>query len=291
MSNSIGLNSTNDFHIRPAVAQDIRVLYDFVEWEGWNPGLDDAWALIEGMLDSLFVGVLEGEIIGSVAITYYSTGFAYISFVIVHPKFRGHASYGFRLWNWALKQVGTRNIIIDTMPGRDKLCRKLGFKQSDLFCAYYFEGHSQTQLSDHGLIFPVQDFLEEVLAYDAPFFPGERYAYMKAWLSMPCAKALLWKDGDTICGYGLIRKALQGYRIGPLYADTLETARHLFLALIADFPNELISLSMPLNSPFTEPLVEEFQLRVQCELQRLYLKSPLDIPYEKIAAITNFTFG
>jgi GNAT superfamily N-acetyltransferase len=285
------LKQPKQLQIRPALAHEIPLVYQLAHLEGWNFGVDDMWVATQAMLNSFLVGTVDDQVVACRAITRYQTGFTYCSFLLVDPEFRG-LGYGRRLWAAALENAGSTNIIIDTMPGKDQWAREYGFQPSDIFCSYHLDSHTQDDTSHHPLpIFPVQSFLSDVLTYDEPFFPAPRRPYMTTWLNMPHAKAFVWYENNTVQGYGVIRKANQGYRIGPLYADHSEIASHLFRALITGLQNEPIALSMPEQSPLTQSFVKEFQLRATVRLQRWYSKFPLTIPYNKIAAITNFTYG
>jgi|GEM_PF-2720231 len=280
----------SEFQIRPAVAEDIPLIYQLAHLEGWNYGVDDIWVATQAMLNSFIVGIVGNQIVACRAVTPYES-FTYCSFLLVKPEFRS-LGYGRQVQTMVLEQVGAGNMIVDKMPGTDRWSREHGFQSSDLFCSYHLDSHTRNDVCEQSLpIFPVHSFLEDVLDYDASFFPSSRRSYMKTWLSMPHSNGVLWYDENAVRGYGVIRKANKGYRIGPLYAENSEIACHLFRALIAGLQNESIALSMPEQSPLTHSLVAAFQLRPTVRLQRMYSKSPLDIPYEKIAAITNFTFG
>ena len=57
--------------------------------------------------------------------------------------------------------------------------------------------------------------------FDRRYFPALRSQFLKSWISQPEAFALGYLDNQKLHGYGVIRKCLQGYKIGPLFQNRL----------------------------------------------------------------------
>lgn len=276
------------YRVRKALAHEIPLIYELAEQECWNPGECDAEAVAQGMPGAFWLGKLCNQVIASSAATLYGDNIAYLSFYLVKPEYRKQG-YGSRLWHTVMKCLEDRNIVLDAMPKQVDFYRRLGFYIDQAFMSYHFDGSIPDCKWEGIPLLPLKDkILEEALIYDQDFFPVKRFPYMKAWLSMPNACGFVWKEGQSISGYGLIRKAKQGYRIGPCYADSPET---LLRTLLAQANGAPVSISMPENNPFTQRLVDVFCLLAGSRLQRMYSQFPLELPVERIAAITNFTFG
>src|SRR5690606_2776829 len=72
--------------------------------------------------------------------------------------------------------------------------------------------------------------LDAVVRYDADVFGVPRPDFIREWIGMDNALAYCISENDTIKGYAVIRKCLEGYKIGPLFADDHGIAEQLFLA-------------------------------------------------------------
>ena len=46
-----------------------------------------------------------------------------------------------------------------------------------------------------------------------------RESFLRAWLANPDAVSLAAVVGGRLTGYGVVRKCVTGYKIGPLFAD------------------------------------------------------------------------
>jgi len=279
------------YQVRAALAHEIPLIYELADQEGWNPGEYDAEAAAQGMPGAFWLGELEERVIASIAAAEYGDDWAYMSFYLVKPEYR-RQGYGSPLWHIAMDRLKGRNIIFDAMPKQVDFYEKFGFKIAHPITSYHFRGHVP-DFDGEGLpLFPLKDhILEEVLIYDQAFFPADRCRYMKEWLSMPNACGFAWKEENSISGYGLIRKAKQGYRIGPCYADSPEIAYALLRKLLVQAQGAPVSISMPENNSLTPHIVSDFGLIAGSKLQRMYSQAPLELPFERIIGITNCTFG
>ena len=283
------------YQVRRALSHEIPLIYELAEQEGWNPGAYDAKAAAQGMPGAFWLGELNEQVIASIAAAEYGDNLAYISFYLVQSEYR-RQGYGAPLWHTVMERLKGRNIILDAMPKQVDFYRRLGFNIDHTITSYHFNGAVSNAMANCGSekmpLVPLKDtILEETLIYDRDFFPADRSRYMREWLSMPNASGFVWKEGKSISGYGLIRQAKQGYRIGPCYADSPEIADTLLRALLIQANGAPVSISMPENNPLTQRLVDDFGLVAGSRLQRMYSQSPLELPFARMVAITNFTFG
>ena len=80
-----------------------------VEWaaaEGWNPGLGDATAFWAADPEGFFVGELDGELVAaSISIVRYADRRSFLGFYIVKPADQRGRGFGWRLWEFARREV------------------------------------------------------------------------------------------------------------------------------------------------------------------------------------------
>ena len=55
-------------------------------------------------------------------------------------------------------------------------------------------------------------------------FPADRKEFIKQWITLPETNSIAYMRNGQIEGYGVIRLSANGYRLGPLYANTYEIA-------------------------------------------------------------------
>ena len=133
---------------------------------------------------------------------------------------------------------------------------------------------------------------KDIADYDSQFFPDERSAFLKHWISPENSRTLAIVEDSRILGYGSIRACDRGFKIGPLNAETSDIAVELFLALTATIPEESeIFLDVPEPNKAAIALAQKFGMTPVFETARMYTKSFPSLPLEKIFGITTFELG
>ena len=99
-------------------------------------------------------------------------------------------------------------------------------------------------------------------------------------------------ENGEIVGYGMIRLCQSGYKIGPLFADSVDSAETLFLALKAKVePTAPIFLDVPEVNPAAVALAERHHMTVSFETARMYSGEAPDIPLNRLFGVTSFEVG
>jgi hypothetical protein len=132
----------------------------------------------------------------------------------------------------------------------------------------------------------------EINNYDAPFFSADRAHFLQSWITQPQSTALgILRDGK-LSGYGVIRACENGFKIGPLMADSEEEAERLFLALKTQVPNETpFFLDTPAVNLAALKLAEQHQMTVSFETARMYLGQHPEFPAHRVFGVTSFELG
>ena len=132
---------------------------------------------------------------------------------------------------------------------------------------------------------------EWLTAYDRKHFPAVRDNFLRCWISQPKSRALCYVNGEELAGYGVIRACHQGYKIGPLFADTPEIAHALFVKLCKHAGNELVYLDVPENNPHKVEFLKHYVPEKVFETARMYSKCEPDILTDQIYGITSYELG
>lgn len=236
-----------DFTVAEATAADWDEVVAWAVAEGWNPGRGDTACFRATDPAGFLVGRLGGRIVSAVSIVAYSPDFAFLGHYLVHPDHRG-AGLGTATWNAALPHAKDRVVGLDAVVDRQSLYARSGFVAAYDNVRYTGRPLTAASSPDAGTVGSVTPYhLDAISAYDSGCFPAERHAFLSRWLTAEghTARVLLDASGH-VTGYGVIRPAYQGLRVGPLFADTPDGAAALFDALTADLPpGSEVSIDVP----------------------------------------------
>jgi ribosomal protein S18 acetylase RimI-like enzyme len=264
-----------------------------VEWaaqEGWNPGLHDAQTFFRADPQGFFGGWLDGEPVASLSVVKYGGSFAFLGLYIVRPEFRGRG-LGWALWQHGMASATGRQVGLDGVVAQQDNYRKSGFTLAWKNVRYQGTGGAPGEPDPRLVRLDALPFAV-VHAYDQPFFPAERGAFLQAWIAQRDAAALGWVDHGTLHGYGVIRRCREGWKIGPLFADTEAIAQALFASLRSHAgPGEPVFLDIPEPNASAVALVTRHGMRRVFETARMVTGVPPAVPMDRLYGITTFELG
>lgn len=264
-----------------------------VEWaaqEGWNPGLHDAATFHAADAQGFFVGVLGEEPVASISVVKYGTGFAFLGLYIVRPGFRGRG-LGWALWQHGMASATGRQVGLDGVVAQQDNYRKSGFALAWRNVRY--EGRGGSAVAPDARLVRLEAIpFETVRAYDQPFFPADRKAFLANWLAQHEAVGLGWLEGGALHGYGIARRCRRGWKMGPLFADGEAIADALFAALASHAaPADPVYLDIPEPNAAAVALTRRHAMRVVFETARMYTGTPPAVPMHRQYGITTFELG
>lgn len=278
---------TGSLTIRSLRPEEIRLAIDWAAGEGWNPGLNDAACFGTVDPDGFLVAELDGEPAAVISVANYDASFAFLGFYIVRPELRGRG-IGFRLWQAGLAHAGARTIGLDGVVAQQANYAKQGFTlayRNIRFAGTPGEGEAGGTVDLSTLPFAV------IEASDAAIFPAPRTAFLKAWLSTPghAGRALI-RDG-ALAGWGVVRPARSGWKIGPLVAQDEEAAEIVFRALRAIAGTDAIVLDVPEPNEAALALARRHGLAPVFETARMYTGPVRPVALERLYGVTSFELG
>lgn len=265
--------------------------------EGWEPGLSDLGTFPFVDPEGFFIGVVGREIVGCVSAVRFSDAYGFLGYYIVKPDKRG-CCYGLRLFRHALTFLGDRNIGLDGVPAQIPNYIKSGFTPH--FSSVRFYGvlvdfpYDSARVAFHQL---TDLSVDEISMYDKKCFPSNRESWISHWLddSIPNCMGLAYKENDVLIGYVVMRQSVNGYRIGPLYADNLFVAKQLLRGLY--FQNivkgQTIFIDVPItNHAFSSYLSKDLVLNTSSECTRMYTRGvPPNIDWGCVHALSSLELG
>ncbi len=273
--------------------EEFDTVVDWAAAEGWNPGKHDTdifWATDP----EAYVGAfLDDQLVGVGSIAAYGRAFGFMGFFIVKAPLRGKG-IGTKFWFWRRDRLKAR-LAPDATIGMDGV-----FTMQDWYAKGGFRfSHRSLRMAGTGKASqPAANLTElssapfnEIAAYDRKHFGFEREAFLRRWITPEEGLALGSVKDGRLTGYGVIRACLEGYKIGPLFADDAQTADDLFNALSDRACGEPIYLDAPENNQAAMELVQKHSLREVFGCARMYYGPAPELPWGNIYGVTTFELG
>ncbi|EKD96411.1 MAG: GCN5-related N-acetyltransferase [uncultured bacterium] len=279
--------------IRKMSKNELLIAVDWAKQEGWDPGLNDTDAFWKTDPNGFYALEKDEKMIGSVSGVSYNGKFGFGGFFIIEPEYRNQG-LGTKLADYLFKAFSSRldenaSIGIDGVFNMQPTYEKWGFKFShrNLRMESIARKHNY---SSNGKEITVNDF-EQILELDKECFGFNRTTFLRAWLSLPDSKSLKFENESGLQGYGVIRKCVTGYKIGPLFACNYEAAEELFKGLTSRVTGEKVYLDIPEINKDAVKLAQKYNMKEMFGCARMYLGNSPKIPYKKIYGVTTFELG
>jgi hypothetical protein len=275
-------------HIRAVTRDEVGLYREWANREGWNPGTHDGPAFHAADPGGFLVGELDGEPVACISGVAYDGAFGFVGQYIVRLEYRGRG-FGKRVWTAAMARLGARNVGLDGVLDQVPNYEKSGFRFSHYHVRH---GGTLTGKSSPGLVRLDAVPFAEVLAYDRACFPAPREAFLREWVALPESVALGLVRGGMLAGFGCARKAVEGFKVGPLFADDADTAKALLLGLAKEVGGPVV-IDVPDAAfhPSAEQLVQRHGLTEVFRCARMYTAGRPAIAVEKVFAITSLELG
>ncbi|MGI9244603.1 MAG: GNAT family N-acetyltransferase [Verrucomicrobiales bacterium] len=278
---------------RQATRDEFNLAIQWAADEGWNPGCGDADIFWETDPSGFVCAEREGEVIATGSIVSYGRAFGFMGFFIVRPDLRGQG-IGRDFWYWRRDMLRSR-LQADAPIGMDGVFDMQPFYAKGGFEFTHrnlrMEGVGQAQDVDRSLV-PLDELpFADVKNYDQQHFGFERDTFLKKWIHPHGGRALGSVEGGRLCGMGIIRPCLNGFKIGSLFADNADVAERIFCALSNYAVGEAIYLDIPENNPAAQALAKRHNLQEIFGCARMYHGSIPELPWLQIFGITTFELG
>jgi GNAT superfamily N-acetyltransferase len=282
--------------LHEATKADLETVERWAATEGRNPGTEDARLLTTQDPDGFLVGHLDDRLVCSVSIVRYGMGYAHLGNLLVAPDMRGHGLEK-AAFTAALRLADGRTIGGDAAPEQLNLFRRYGFAPAELTARYKAAPAPQPRINPHVTALERHDY-NQLGVLDAAAFPAPRHALAIAFAALPGRHTLVYREKTIVRGYGVLRPAHSGMRIGPLYADSEIVALALLDALsglAASLNARTITIDIPLINPYGIELARSRGLHLAEQTRRMYRPGHSGIPTaasgRSCSALTSLELG
>jgi GNAT superfamily N-acetyltransferase len=276
-----------DLRISTASAADLLTMRRWAADEGWNPGQSDVLAFAAADPGGYLVGRLDGELVASCSGVRYGADYGFLGFYLVRPDLRGQG-YGIQLWQAVMSLLAGRTIGLDGVVDQQDNYRRSGFRHALTHIRYAGVPGAAAGLAEVELVDARSIPFHELAAYDRRFFPADRDAFLSLWVSLPGHTSLAALRGGRLVGFGVLRPAESGMRVGPLYAESAEIARTLLNGLASDVE---VAVDVPDINRSAIELVERLGFTPVFECARMYAGPAPAVDHNGIFGTTTFELG
>lgn len=228
---------------------------------GWKPGALDHVSYFAADNTGFFVGELNGRVISCISAVKYSEDFAFVGQFIVDEPYRGWG-YGLATWKTAITSLPEGcNIGGDAIEHKLRVYKRLLDVKPYWRNKHVIISAEQGSLALEGVssdpatvIRPVSEVsFSDILEYDTSVGVYPRPAFLEKWTSAQnCCCFVATNSEEAVVGYTVVRKTLRpqdGWKIGPLYADTSKIAQSLYQAVFKricmEEPTAIINITVP----------------------------------------------
>lgn len=257
--------------------------------QGWNPGIYDGEIIAMADPWGSFAAVVGGQTAGFISTPRFNDDFGFSGGLMVDPAFR-NTGVAVALGMASLSYLNCRIVGCDSILPLQKNYEKRGF------VAFYhnlrFMGQAKDGGPDSASIVDLKEMLvPDLFTYDRQMFPAPRPHFLLRWCFQPQSFSLGYVKDKKLAGYGVLRKSLQGYKIGPLFADSPVIAEELLNALASRVAGETIFIDVPeVNQPALA-ITANLGMNVAFETCRMYLGGEPQVPLDRIFGITSNEIG
>ena len=269
--------------------EDVAFAIDLAAREGWNPGLHDAECFFSADPGGFLIGELDGEALACISAVSYAGRYGFIGLYIVRREFRGRG-FGMRLWHSALDRLAGHNIGLDGVVAQQSNYGRFNFRLA--YRNIRYRGRAEHAAIDDSVRLASEADFRAISDLDRLIFPEPREAFLRQWLAQPSASTYVSERNGRLSGYTVVRKCREGWKIGPLAADDLATARHLYDAASAHaYPDDAVFLDVPEANAAARLLPAARGLTPVFETARMYTGADPAIDLSKLFGVTTFELG
>lgn len=254
----------SELNFRYMDERDLNMVFSWCKEEGWNVGVHDPSLYYRLDPKGHMLFLKNDEPVGAISIIKHRNDFFTLGPFIVKKEYRS-LGYGTKIWQQAMKtiekNIQAATIALYSIPTQVDRYQKLGFKPALNTQGWQMKNQPLTQKkigSECEIITP--DRISAISLYDESIFAVSRKTLLSDLITLSSVTGFMLKDENGVTGFGIIRPCVDGYRVGPLFANAAENAKKLFLRLLEAVGEEKIVIDMPSDNKNAIMFAQYFSL-------------------------------
>lgn len=292
MSDELPEELPEGYEIGALRADELPTLWEWVRDEGWNPGLHDLGAAFAVDPDAFVALRHHGVLAGTGTVYSYDGAYGFMGCFVLRPEHRGQGVGGI-LWRHRHRLVHER-LRPGATCGMDGVLPMVPFYAKGGFVTAHedvrWSGAAQGE-AEPGVVDLGSVPFAQIDAYDSPRAAAPRTAFLREWLAIDGAIGAAIVDDGTLAGYGVLRPAHDGWRVGPFLADDPVAAGRIAATLLARVEGQPVHLDLPTPNAAAIALAERHGLTPGFVCARMYDGPPPAAPVDRWYGVTSLEFG
>ncbi len=272
---------------------DLEIALDWAAAEGWNPGLHDGDPFFAADPGGFLIGFVGDAPAAVVSVVAYGDAYGFLGLYIVAPPFRGEG-HGIAIWRAGMDRLGGRTVALEGVVAEQASYARSGFVPLHRTIRYAGVA-SAHEIADPRIVEIRQDrppgLAGVLIAYDRGIFPASRAHFLRAWLTPPGRRTVAFVADNALRGYGSVRACRDGYKVGPLFADSEEAAERIYCALTGRLFGASVSIDVPEPNASGRALAERHGLGPVFETARMVRGTPTGEPLGRIYGVASLELG
>lgn len=261
--------SKKDFSIRPLKFSELDKLNKWAIKEGWNPGKYE-YLLADKAFPNAHKGLfsIKNKLIASLSVIRYGN-LVFFGNYIVSPNYR-EKNIGGTLVRTVLATLEDKSVL-----GLNGVKQQVGnYQRKYDFTPYYntirFSGIIKTPQEFNNSFSKSQKNIKiigreglninQLIDYDLSVFLYPREIFIREWIKMPESHLGVAIKNGKICGYAVVSKCHNGYKIAPLFAEDEEIAKTLYKSIASKFDGKLMQVDISETNKSAIDLATQFNL-------------------------------
>lgn len=270
---------------RVMTPDDLDMVLGWAAQEGWNPGLDDAAVFHRADPGGFFLAVKDGQPVAAISVVNHTQDFAFLGLYLCQPSHRGRG-IGFDLWTAALAHAGSRTVGLDGVPAQQANYAKSGFAHAGGTVRYTGVLPAGPALD---LPLATPDDIPWLTQCEARFSGVIKQSMLPRWFeNIETRQTLILPDRR---GAATLRRCVDGYKIGPLMADTKAAAQSLLTAVAQICGDAPVSIDIPQRNTDLADLCAGLGLEPGFETARMYRGPAPQAATDGLFAVTTLELG
>jgi len=279
------------YKIRRMSKNDAKTVWGWAKVEGWNPGSED-WMIFPAIdPDGCFVGIIDNNIISSITAIKFNNKFGFIGMYIVKHGYRGKG-YGFSIWKHAmdylLNDACVESVGLDGVLTEEKTYQKSGFKSAYKTTRYKYTVNKSYATKCEGI---KDSQFHEIFEYDTKVTKIDRRYLLTGLIKCNGTAASAAYDNGHLSGFIVARPAIEGFKIGPCFADSAYIARLLLESIFSKLKNQIVFIDVPETNNFAEDLVKSYGMEAVFSCIRMYIGEKYNQDVRYVFGNTSFEAG
>ena len=282
--------------IRNVREEEHELLTEWFTRENWNPGLSDIQVASASKKGHFYLGLLGSKPVCCLSAHVYEAHFAFLGYHFVEPLPLRGQGYGLKIWQRVMEdmhRIGVSRLGLDAVPDMADVYRMNGFRDAHQVQRYSYRVRNMDD--DYERFQTIPPSGPELTKFDSSYTAEPRSQFMHKWLDLDVSRRHLYlrNPHGFLKGYGSIREAAEGYRIGPLYARTPRDAADLILGLTGHlYEGTQVFIDIPEANSQSKRLINLINLKpAGFSRLRMYKGRPAKVEIDEIFGIGSVEMG